>query len=343
MKKIHAKTESKNLLQIPIIILIVCFAFCLSASAHSGRTDANGGHWDRKAGTYHYHGAPKAGTSSESTSSKPTSTLPPVETPAPTPTSTPTPTPTPTLKPAPNVSTSKAKTSLDNKEKTSDIEPVFKFLILLTVFFIGGYLICCIYLSIKSLCISIKENMPKYKIKLLNEKLNEFQNLKNRFDKTYTKLYDLKSGFKIPASYEIGKDHLPKEKNISSGWGHSFTVYTSYRGRKLHSKLGCCSAWYKSNICEHRYCYSNPNFMCKICTKDFVLPDLSWYDKYLKITELKYELQSIARNAKELQAEISDLYKRCNPMKSRIFIMFGRKHEKALQEVNKKFENLFLV
>lgn len=83
MKKIHKKTKSKRLLQIPII-LIVCFVFCLSAFAHSGRTDANGGHWDRKAGTYHYHGAPKAGSSSGSTSSKPASTLPPVETPAPT-------------------------------------------------------------------------------------------------------------------------------------------------------------------------------------------------------------------------------------------------------------------
>ncbi|MFL3659218.1 MAG: YHYH domain-containing protein [Opitutales bacterium] len=23
--------------------------------SHSGRTDSKGGHWDRKAGTYHYH------------------------------------------------------------------------------------------------------------------------------------------------------------------------------------------------------------------------------------------------------------------------------------------------
>ena len=29
--------------------------FMLSVYAHSGRTDANGGHWDRKNGTYHYH------------------------------------------------------------------------------------------------------------------------------------------------------------------------------------------------------------------------------------------------------------------------------------------------
>ena len=38
-------------------IITVVFAIILSitAFAHSGRTDANGGHWDRKTGTYHYH------------------------------------------------------------------------------------------------------------------------------------------------------------------------------------------------------------------------------------------------------------------------------------------------
>lgn len=36
--------------------VLVCFIllFC-TASAHAGRTDANGGHWDRSTGEYHYH------------------------------------------------------------------------------------------------------------------------------------------------------------------------------------------------------------------------------------------------------------------------------------------------
>ncbi|GEM_PF-3039830 len=37
---------------IPIFFLLVC-GFCVFP--HSGRLDANGGHWDRKSGTYHYH------------------------------------------------------------------------------------------------------------------------------------------------------------------------------------------------------------------------------------------------------------------------------------------------
>lgn len=34
--------------------------------SHSGRTDSSGGHYNRKTGTYHYHGAPKSSTSTYS-------------------------------------------------------------------------------------------------------------------------------------------------------------------------------------------------------------------------------------------------------------------------------------
>ena len=43
------------------ITLSVCFLLIpQNSEAHSGRTDKNGGHWDRKKGTYHYHNTPKA-------------------------------------------------------------------------------------------------------------------------------------------------------------------------------------------------------------------------------------------------------------------------------------------
>ena len=34
--------------------------------SHSGRTDSSGGHYNRKTGTYHYHGTPKSSTSTYS-------------------------------------------------------------------------------------------------------------------------------------------------------------------------------------------------------------------------------------------------------------------------------------
>ncbi len=50
---------------------------------HSGRTDANGGHYNRSTGEYHYHNG--GGSSSTSTSSSSTSTTTKITTPAPTP------------------------------------------------------------------------------------------------------------------------------------------------------------------------------------------------------------------------------------------------------------------
>jgi hypothetical protein len=46
------------------ISLILGAVFCFltlpqQSDAHSGRTDKNGGHWDRKKGTYHFHSNPK--------------------------------------------------------------------------------------------------------------------------------------------------------------------------------------------------------------------------------------------------------------------------------------------
>lgn len=48
-----------------LIVILSVFMIPFSAFAHPGRTDANGGHYDRKTGKYHYHN----GGSSRSTSS----------------------------------------------------------------------------------------------------------------------------------------------------------------------------------------------------------------------------------------------------------------------------------
>lgn len=39
-----------------LLALLLClFLLCPSALAHGGKTDANGGHYDRSTGEYHYH------------------------------------------------------------------------------------------------------------------------------------------------------------------------------------------------------------------------------------------------------------------------------------------------
>ena len=45
----------KNHSIVLVISAILCVLFCLSVSAHSGRTDSRGGHYDRSTGEYHYH------------------------------------------------------------------------------------------------------------------------------------------------------------------------------------------------------------------------------------------------------------------------------------------------
>ena len=37
------------------LVVSILFVTCIVAVAHSGRTDANGGHWNRSTGEYHYH------------------------------------------------------------------------------------------------------------------------------------------------------------------------------------------------------------------------------------------------------------------------------------------------
>ena len=52
-----------------IVVILICFvilSICISAFAHSGRTDSNGGHYNRATGEYHYHTGEYAGRDSSS-------------------------------------------------------------------------------------------------------------------------------------------------------------------------------------------------------------------------------------------------------------------------------------
>ena len=52
-----------------LLIFISCLVFTLCIFAHPGRTDANGGHWNRKTGEYHFHSGEYAGRTQSSSSS----------------------------------------------------------------------------------------------------------------------------------------------------------------------------------------------------------------------------------------------------------------------------------
>lgn len=48
------------------ILLLLVFQFIVIVNAHPGRTDSNGGHYDRSTGEYHYHNGESAGKNQNS-------------------------------------------------------------------------------------------------------------------------------------------------------------------------------------------------------------------------------------------------------------------------------------
>lgn len=62
---------SKKGLNLTFCIILI-FVFLITASAHPGRTDKNGGHYNRSTGEYHYHTGEYAGRSQSSSSSQST-------------------------------------------------------------------------------------------------------------------------------------------------------------------------------------------------------------------------------------------------------------------------------
>lgn len=47
-----------------LFLFIILISFTTICFAHKGRTDSNGGHWDRSTGTYHYHNGDYSGQNS---------------------------------------------------------------------------------------------------------------------------------------------------------------------------------------------------------------------------------------------------------------------------------------
>ena len=54
------------------LMIILAVSMSLTAAAHPGKTDANGGHYNRKTGEYHYHNGGGSSSSSRSSYTAPT-------------------------------------------------------------------------------------------------------------------------------------------------------------------------------------------------------------------------------------------------------------------------------
>lgn len=336
--------------------MTLCLISVISVFAHPGRTDQNGGHWDRENGTYHFHTGEYAGRGGGGSSdSEYIPFVPPYD--------------PPTENPYRNSSA-----NLDADFGVIDILGmiisamvciwvIFLFvefdfeqnngcftiaIVAILLIYAIGYLIekqtiwfFCLVLVVVTVIFLVFKSKKTYMNAITD--INNYNNLLYRLKHCLEELIQINNQIErykiihIPNMYKIGSDNLPKEKNSVSNWGKTFTLYKTKSGKKLHAKYNCCSATEPLHI----YCCRNyRNFselFCKKCTDNYVIPDLSWYDDYLKHEKAKKQQKNIEKNCDKMWEEIRNLYKKCNSIKTKIFIMFSKRDKQALQKANEKY------
>lgn len=300
-----------------LLNIIVCIA---SVFAHSGRTDSNGGHWDRQSGTYHFHTGEYAGKSSGGSSgSEYVPFEPPYEPP----------------KDNPYRKDSKHNTASKSNSFWNTIASMF------VITFAFGFVVS-IVATISSIIYDccLEKHLLRYKTNLLNEKINKFQQNQVEIFEIGIKIFDLMMKYQIPDLYEIGKDNLPRDKNSGSNWGSSFTMYKTDKGKKLHKTYNCCFATEPVHIYWYRTRCNFSDSLCRKCALPYTLPDLSWYEEYLNCQRLKERQSRKERECQDLRKEIETLHKKCNSTINKILIVFSKRNRNALHEANALYNKM---
>lgn len=239
-----------------IIVFLCTLVFSVAASAHPGRTDSQGGHYDHSTGEYHYHhGYPahqhpngvcpynfndKTGSTSGSSSGSSTKKYddfkaPPPPTPEPTLPPTPEPTPSPT--PTPVTIRIKQFTSTE-KFKEYSVSIGMSLLLILGLWF------------------SVRLRKKEYIAPVIEITIHKRAYI--------TPVMDLSMFAKIPSGYGIDEEGLPYKTNRYYGWGKEFNVLVTPNGSSFH-RSNCKSINGKQKILMHRYNVLKKYKPCKIC------------------------------------------------------------------------------
>lgn len=251
-----------------VLVLALVAALIMPASAHPGRTDSNGGHWNRSTGEYHYHhGYPehqhyngecpydfddKTGQNSGSSSGGGGGGS--YVKPKPTPTPTPKPTPTPTPEPSDS--------------------PILVFVRGLGFVILGLFALSFLASIIGAVLSFIESTKEKEKAqKAWNEE-------RERLIKEYGQR-DPKIIAGVPPDIEFDEKGLPFKKG-EDFWGEEFTVYVSPTGKSFHLKRGCSGAKDALHIF-----YLGGRRPCYKCARDYLRKEYPWYDKYRNILRQK--------------------------------------------------------
>lgn len=263
-----------------LIVLLALFVPIISY-AHPGRTDANGGHYNRSTGEYHYHhGYPEHqhidgicpynydDATNHNYSSGSNSWI--IQA---------TPTPTPI-----SVKNFKSSTDYEDTDAKGEHKTGLAGTILGLIFPIGiiGFVVywiyCIIYFTVKD---------AKNKRKVL--KSTHYKELKTESD--YSHYFDIyafyspKSFVKLPKGVYF-RDGIP----IAPGKGTYglYTVYVTPTGNKYHQNPNCTNstAVRKTHILNAKHLLP-----CSKCVKQEI-PDIKWYSEYnsIRIIKKKYEI-----------------------------------------------------
>lgn len=243
------------------LAFLLAFLLLLSPTvlAHSGRTDANGGHYYRSTGEYHYHhgypahqhydmdgdgiidcpydfddqtGRNSGGSSSGSKKSSSRSTYVP-----------PTPTPTP-------------------KKKGITVPPML--VLGICAIPIGATVLIVICAPIYALVDRI--------VKKRQEKKEKAEYTALYAGKAITDLVD------IPRGSSIGADGLPRSGG-GGKWGALYTFYVTETGKTYHRKYGCSHARLARNAYNIRA--DTRLRPCQRCKPE--LPDTEWVVRYQEV------------------------------------------------------------
>ena len=268
---------------LPIIAFILFAVFATVVFAHPGRTDSNGGHYNRSTGEYHYHDGLSAGKSGGDSASEEyyynsdylsRSTVK---------TATPSPTPTPI-----NVSV-----------------PLWAKWILLLISI--GLLVCLI------VALSYKREIKRLEAvleKVRQQHIQEHNQLSSMVKCDLSELWALFASAYgdsflatvcgMPDGENIGIDNLPYTDDYPLlKWGSKYTFYFNYMNyssgsipcRRLHTP-SCRYAAGALQVNAYEIKQKNNIYIpCQICKPS--LPDMEWvdnYNKYQKIFTEHYEL-----------------------------------------------------
>lgn len=339
--------------------MIVLSLLAISVFAHSGSLDENGGHWDRTNGTYHFHDGTNTSASDSSDPDReyPNDDFePPYEPPT----------------------DNSCKNNEDTKTYSAydflDIILAVLFCVLPMGIFIymdfnqnhGCFTFAALAVLILYLMRYLIEEQTKIFwgiiliivilvpiiIKLRKKYADAervimlYQDSFYRLHKYTNELYEIENKTKehkplcIPNCFEIGEDDLPKDKYSVLDWGKTFTLYQKNDRGKLHAKYRCCSATVPLHIYWYRNYNDFPNLLCGRCAGSYKIPDMSWYETYLRHKQEKIKRQQLKNSLKKLPQEIDVLHIKCNSVKIKLLIVFSRKNKSALKKANKKYAEI---